>query len=264
MPFTDLHNHLVPAVDDGAQTDEEARDALGRMRADGVATVITTPHLDASLAFRPDLWEARLEALDAGWQRLVLLVGQTSPGMAIHRGVELRLDTPEPDLDDERVRLAGGPFVLTEFPYMSVPPRSAAVIEGLRTSGAIPIIAHPERYGGMDNQLELAGTWRSAGAYLQINAGSVVGRYGREARRVAFALLRRGWVDYLASDYHARGPVSVRAAHDALDEMGASREALELLLEENPGRVLRGEPPLPVPMLESKQGLWARITERFT
>lgn len=264
MPFTDLHNHLVPAVDDGAQTEEEARDALGRMREDGITTIITTPHLDASLAFRAGLWEARLKALDTGWERLVDLVGRAFPEMAIHKGVELKLDTPEPDLDDERVRLAGGPFVLTEFPYMSVPPRSAAVIEGLRTNGAIPIIAHPERYGGMEGHLELAGAWRSAGAYLQVNAGSVVGRYGREARRVSLALLRRGWVDYLSSDYHARGPVSVRDAHDALEEMGASREALELLMEENPERVIRGEPPLPVPMMESKQGLWARITERFT
>ncbi len=79
---------------------------------------------------------------------------------------------------------------------MQIPPRTEPVIERICAEGYQPIIAHPERYQGMARTVELAGAWRRAGAFLQVNHGSLVGRYGSEVRDVAFALLARGWVDY--------------------------------------------------------------------
>jgi protein-tyrosine phosphatase len=66
--------------------------------------------------------------------------------MAVHRGAEVALDTPDPDLSDDRVRLAGTRFVLVEFAYMTVPPNAGSVLRRIRDAGWVPVLAHPERY----------------------------------------------------------------------------------------------------------------------
>ena len=122
------------------------------------------------------------------------------------------------------------------------------VIERIADAGYHPILAHPERYTGIRLDLECAGAWRSAGAYLQVNHGSFVGRYGSEARRVASELVARGWVDFLSSDFHARAHLEIHlgdaegffTAHDGLEQF-------QLLTVSNPGRVLQDQLPLPVP-----------------
>src|SRR5262245_16185795 len=207
--IVDFHSHLVPAVDDGAQTIEESCAALKAFAADGVATVITTPHFEGSTTRDARALSARMEALDDAWSVLRAHAREHHSGMQVLRGVELMLDTPQPNLQDERVRLAGGPFVLIEFPFMAVPPRSASVIADVRQSGYCPVIAHPERYAGLPANLSLAEAWRRAGGFLQVNGASLLGRYGPEARRLGWGLIEKGWADYVCSDYHARGPVNV-------------------------------------------------------
>lgn len=258
----DLHNHLMPGVDDGATNVEESRAALAAMRESGVTSLVATPHLKGSLTRSPEMLQARLAELDAGWERLQSLGASEFPGVSLFRGVELMLDTPSPDLSDPRLRLAGGNFVLMEFPFMTVPPHSAHAISELRMQGWKPVIAHPERYAGLDPRLEIAGEWRRCGGILQVNVGSILGRYGEEARMRALALLERGWVDLMASDYHARGRLMVRSASEKLKELGAEDQA-RLLLMTNPTRLLAGEDPLPVAPLPAQRSLWSRIRKVF-
>jgi protein-tyrosine phosphatase len=258
----DLHNHLMPGVDDGASNIEESRAALTAMREAGVVALVATPHLKGSLTRQPEALSARLAELDAGWERLLALGRSEFPGVSLNRGVELMLDTPAPDLSDPRLRLAGGSFVLMEFPFMTVPPHSAHAISELRMQGWKPVIAHPERYAGVDPRLEIAGEWRRCGGVLQVNVGSVLGRYGEEARERALALLEHGWVDLLASDYHARGRLMVRSVTEKLNELGAEDQA-RLLLMTNPRRLLAGEDPLPVAPLQAQRSLWSRIRKVF-
>src|SRR5690606_2377723 len=101
-------------------------------------------------------------------------------------------------------------------------------------------------------------TWRAAGAVIQVNAGSLTGRYGSGARANAATLLTHGQIDCLASDYHSRGVPELQPARTWLDSIGASDHA-ELLLDVNPARILAGEPPLPVPPLERKPGLMSKL-----
>lgn len=260
--LVDFHNHVIPGVDDGAQDIEQARAALERLRDSGVTTLVATPHLDGSLTTRPDALAERLEEIDAGWRALKEMAEIEFPEMTLGRGVELMLNTPSPDLSDERVRLCGGEFLLMEFPYMTVPPQSVQAVSELRMKGWRPVIAHPERYVGLDAKLELPGEWRRCGGHLQVNAGSLVGRYGDEARRVAHELLARGWVDYIASDYHSRGRTAIRSARAQLGELGGEEQA-DLLMRVNPARLVAGEAPLPVAPLNVRRGLWSRIAKVF-
>jgi protein-tyrosine phosphatase len=254
----DFHNHLVPGVDDGASDLEQAVAALKAMHGEGIRTVVCTPHLRGRLTARPTALAERLAEIDAAWETLTAAASAPLPGVRLERGVELMLDTPSLDLSDPRLRLAGTSSVLVEFASMTVPPRSAEAVFELVMDGWQPIVAHPERYSGIVRMLEVAKKWRDTGARLQVNGGSLLGRYGDEAKAAAWELLRRGWVDYLSSDYHARGRLAVRAGRDALEAAGGAEQA-RLLMEVNPQRLLAGLPPEPVPPLAQRVPVWRRL-----
>jgi len=258
----DLHSHLVPAVDDGAADLDAARAALQRMRESGVHALVTTPHFNASATQKPERAAAALNAMDPGWERLRVLAETEFPEVRVERGVELMLDAPGAVLDDPRLRLAGTRFALVEFPFHGPPPGSSRALFDLGVRGWKPVLAHPERYPAQGAPpLEGAREWRRMGALLQVNWGSLMGRYGAEARDTAWLLLKQGWVSYLSSDHHARGKLGVNSARQALLERGGE-EQLRLLSEENPARLLRGEAPLEVPPLERPRTFWDRILRR--
>ncbi len=262
--FTDLHSHLVPGVDDGSRTLEEARNGLRRLKAAGVRRVVTTPHLDGSLTRDRGLLEGRLAEVDEAWGSLQRMAEGEFPGLDLHRGHEVMLDIPDPDLSDPRVHLAGTPFVLVEWPGLQVPPSTLSVLDRLVSSGIRPIIAHPERYRGLDRDTALPGEWRERGALLQVNHGSVLGMYGDLPRRRAITLLERGWVDLMASDFHGRAHLSpsVREAQEVFSEWGGG-DRFDLLARVNPARILGGEDPLPVIPLIVKKRVWQRLREVF-
>ena len=255
--MVDLHSHLIPAVDDGARSLEEALEAVERMVAAGIGRIVTTPHVTASLTQDSSQLGTWLSSVDEPWRELVEAVRQRFPTLELLRGHEVMLDVPNPDFSDARLRLAGTSFVLVEWPRLQIPPRTRQVIERIVAAGYHPILAHPERYSGMRQEMDSAGAWRTAGAYLQVNHGSFVGRYGPEARAVASELLARGWVDYLSSDFHARAKLEIHlkdaedffATHDGLEQF-------RILTVTNPGRVVENRLPLPVPPLLIGSGFW--------
>ena len=258
MSIVDFHNHVIPGVDDGASNDDEAAAALRAFLAHDTRQIVATPHVNGSLTLRREAIEERLREIDAGWARLQIVAREHVPDMRIYRGAEVMLDTPEPDLDDERLRLAGTRFALCEYPFMTVPPNSTGVLNRILAAGVTPIIAHPERYVGVNTTCSLPSRWRAAGALLQINAGSISGRYGDHARHNAFALLENGLVDYVCSDFHARGRPSTTGAGTILTEAGGA-EQLELLTVVNPLRMLAGELPLPIAPLHLKLSVKDRL-----
>ena len=261
----DLHSHLVPGVDDGARSLEEALEAVERMVAAGIGRIVTTPHVNGSLTRDSGLLGTWLDEVDGPWRELAEQVTERFPDVEILRGHEVMLDVPDPNFSDARLRIAGTSFVLVEWPRLQIPPGTERVIERIADAGYHPILAHPERYAGMGQDLNRAGAWRSAGAYLQVNHGSFAGRYGAEARGVASELVARGWVDYLSSDFHARAHLEIHlrdaeaffAGHDGLAQFG-------LLTVTNPGRVIQDQLPLPVPPLRIREGFWDRFAKIFT
>lgn len=260
--IVDFHNHLIPGVDDGARDAGEARIALGRLKAEGVEVVVCTPHVDGSLSEDTEALEKRLDEIDRAWLRLLAVAGESYPELRLHRGAEVRLDTPDPSFLDHRLRLAAGRFVLVEFAGFQIQPRSEEIFATITARGWRPVLAHPERYAGLEARIDLAAEWRSAGAYLQVSHGSLLGRYGPEARDVAEQLLVRGWVSYLASDYHAHGDPLVS---DVREWLGAeAADHLRLLMRENPRRLVADQPPLRVPPLVlSGPGFWKWLAGRF-
>jgi tyrosine-protein phosphatase YwqE len=264
--FTDFHNHLIPGVDDGAQNPDDSEAALRRFRAEGALQIITTPHFMGSLTLDAPSLAVRLAELDAGWETLRGVVAtdgeKVGSGMRVERGAEVMLDVPNPDLSDERLRLAGGPFVLVEYPMLRLPPMNAEfALTELRARGWIPVVAHPERYRNLDPTLAELPRFRHAGAFLQMNAGSLFGDYGKTAAGHARRILMAGEADFVGSDYHARGEPGLQRFARAMADAGFSEQA-ELLTITNPARLLLGEEPLRVPPIQPKnesRSLWERL-----
>jgi protein-tyrosine phosphatase len=256
--FADVHNHLVPDVDDGARSVEDTLEGVERMTLLGIRKIITTPHLDGSLTLDPDALEERLQEVTDAFQAAAEAVSGVFPEVDLRRGHEVMLDIPDVDFSDPRMRLAGTRFVLVEWPRLQLPPGTHKVLRRIRDQGYVPIVAHPERYVGIDTAL--ASLWREAGALLQLNYGSLDGRYGNDVRRIAFKLLRRGWGDYLASDFHCRPDrkINKAEAQDRMESLGAG-EAFVTMSLTNPARILRDEEPIPVPLLPLERGLWAKV-----
>lgn len=255
LELTDLHTHLIPGVDDGAPDLDSALRTIMSLYGDGVATVVATPHLNASDPNGP-----RRARADAAWPELAEAVRDRAPGLSLERGYEIQLDVPHLDLSDAGLRLAGSRFALVEFFSFTIPNRSADVLAGIASDGFVPIVAHPERYWGYDRELSVVREWRQAGALLQVNSGSLIGEYGEPIRSVAHRLLIDGHVDLIASDNHARANrcPSLRSVWDYLIGYGLEAEA-RLLLATNPRRIVMDEAPLPVGPVKPRRGWLSRL-----
>ena len=257
----DFHNHLIPGVDDGAATLEESRSALKVMQGQGFRTIITTPHISASSLAR-DGASDYLRRVDIGWGQLQSLAKSEFPELRLERGFEILLDTPRVDLSDPRLRLGGSRFVLVEFPWSGIPVNSVQSLFDMKMSGYTPVVAHPERYSDMDGELGLAKRWGDAGAFLQVNAGSLVGQYGHRAKALAWACLDRGLANYMCSDYHARGRSPINAARVSLAQALNGEAAFLQLTDVNPQRLLSGLDPESLPNVSRKTKSWWRWITR--
>ncbi|TVP47872.1 MAG: hypothetical protein EA350_04070 [Gemmatimonadales bacterium] len=262
--LTDLHSHLVPGVDDGAPTLVDAMEGLDRMVGRGVTSVATTPHLDASLTRDPVRLRDTLDRMDEAFAELLHAASDRYPGIRLVRAHEVKLDVPDPDLSEPRLRFPGTSVVLVEWPGLQVPPGTVQVLEELRRAGLRPLIAHPERYRLLDAYPGLPAAWREAGAWLQVNHGSVIGRYGQLAERNAARLLAHGWVDVMATDFHGRPGLGlyIQRARGWFDLREAA-DAWRLLSVVNPARILAGESPFPVPLVRRPETLMGRLRSAF-
>jgi protein-tyrosine phosphatase len=191
--FVDIHSHVVPSGDDGAQSMDEGAELCRAAARHGTRTLFATPHVAAHLP--PD--EAR-EALVA--ERVVELRDRT--------GVDLRLGwelTPIAELLDEdprRYALEGLDVVLMEVPFTGSADLLLALAEHTEAAGLTPLVAHPERTEAVLERPSLAAELAERGWPLQVNATSLLGRHGPERQALGWQLLRDGLASVVASDGH--------------------------------------------------------------
>ena len=248
MQITDLHNHLVPGVDDGSASVEESLEILSGLRREGVAALVTTPHL---LLPRLETEAAVVRELDThrcAFDRLMDGAAERDDLPALALGQEVWAPTAalaERALRQPGIGLAGTRFLLVEFGF-HLQGTHADVVQAVLDAGRQIIIAHPERYcyRAEDDPLETMRQWQEMGALLQVNAGSVSGYYTGAAKILAWQMVGEGLADLVATDHHGirREGVSPRQAFDTLVAHG-ERDLAEKAMMENPRRVVRNEIP---------------------
>jgi protein-tyrosine phosphatase len=194
----DLHAHILPGVDDGVQTLEEARELARRAAEDGITAIAATPHVRAD-------YPTSAAQMEHGVDELRRDFAEQGIEVEILRGGEIDLERL-PMLDDaelHRFSLAGGGrYLLVEFPYYGWPLALEPTILSLRSHGLNAIVAHPERSAEVQDRPERLEAAVEMGALIQVTAASLDGRLGRTALRTAERLIELGLVHMIASDAH--------------------------------------------------------------
>jgi protein-tyrosine phosphatase len=194
----DLHAHILPGVDDGVRSLEEARELARLELAEGVVAIAATPHVRADYPTSAERMERGVAHLRSDFEAEGISVEILHGGeIAPERLLEL---SPE-----ELVRFTlgqSGRYLLVEFPYWGWPVYLLPMILSLREAGLTPVLAHPERNDELRLGPERLEPAVAHGALVQITAASIEGRLGKAVRKTAEQLLELDLVHVLASDAH--------------------------------------------------------------
>lgn len=260
----DLHCHLLPGIDDGAP-DLQTSCAMARMAsADGVMITACTPHI------YPGLYENNGPTIRRAVAQLQAELDAAEIPLHLTHGADTHL-VPDlvtglrqgrvPALHDSR-------YFLLEPPHHVAPPRLAETVFELLAADYVPVITHPERLAWIEDHyvtfLELV----RQGAWLQVTAGSLTGRFGEAARYWSERLLDEGWVHLLATDAHNldRRPPLLGEGRQAAERWVGAEEAAHLVTTRPQGILDNVSPdrlpPLPKAEISShRPSGWARLRQ---
>jgi protein-tyrosine phosphatase len=217
---TDMHSHVLPGIDDGAQNVEESIFLIKKMMALGIKKIIATPHVMI------DYYRNDAESIGKALAILKAELENQKIDIDISAAAEHYLDeTFEKRIEDRKVFTMGDNYVLFEISFINQPPNVIHTIQKLQDSGYKPILAHPERYGYMN--IEQLKTIRNWGCDLQLNTISLTGYYGKQAKKIAEEMIDNEMVDFISSDMH-------HPRHAAAFENALSMPYLEKLLFDYP------------------------------
>lgn len=196
MYFTDMHNHALFGVDDGAKTKEDMYAMIDRAYADGVRQLCLTPH------FHLGYFGHNTQRTDDAFALAQEYVREKYPDLLLFRGNELRYSAGCAQwlTDGQCHTLAGSPFVLVDFSFGDSEYRISEGLFKLQGMGYVPIFAHPERYKAV--KLHHIRDYMDRGVLIQIDAGSLVGAYGLMAKLRSRAMLKKSLVDMIGTDAH--------------------------------------------------------------
>jgi protein-tyrosine phosphatase len=231
----DLHSHILPGLDDGAATLEDALGIAEAAVEDGIRTIAATPHVRAAdYPTTAEQMERQLESL----QRELREAGIP---LELLPGGEIALDRLA-DLGDEGLRrfgLGGNPkYLLLETPYFGWPLGIEDTVFQLQLRGFTTVLAHPERNGDVQATPERLAPLVERGMLVQLTASSLDGRLGREPRKAGFRLLDLGLAHLLASDAHA--PTLRQIGMSAAAGAVGSDELAHWLTEAVPAAIVAG------------------------
>jgi protein-tyrosine phosphatase len=253
----DLHNHLLPGLDDGAQTREESMEMCRISLHDGVTTIVATPHTLNGVYENDRLTIlAKVQELNAliskklGSPDPVPEFLQESPNQAslkILPGADIHFSEKVlAQLDRGKAMTIGdgGKFLLLEFPFHGIPYGAEVVLFELLARGLTPIITHPERNLEIARKPQRYGDMVFRGCLGQVSAMSLTGGFGKSAKQIAETLLKKRLVHFIASDAHSpdgRSPVISSAVQAAARIVG--KEEARRMVTEYPQAVLEGRRP---------------------
>jgi protein-tyrosine phosphatase len=237
--YVDLHTHFLPGLDDGARTAEDSMDMLSTLAGLGFTTVNATPHQ------RDGMFMPSRAAIDEAFAATQARAQAELPGVTLGLAAENFWD------EVLHARLFGGgelpcyqggrSFLFELNPHM-MPPRIETSLFDVRIGGKLPVMAHPERYTAVQEDVSRAEALGRCSA-LVVDLGALDGAHGRPQMKTARRLLEEGLVHAATSDLHRASDGRAVAAGITWIRKRLGPEALERLLVDNPRRIVNGELP---------------------
>lgn len=236
----DIHCHILPGIDDGAETMEEAV-SMARLAAEsGVEGIIATPHFSGTeqdLKMFPHVLTRLRELQNALKEQQI--------NLALYPGAEVLCSPETAKLAQKKLlpTLGNSNCVLVEFELDASAQYMDLMLDQLTRWGYCVILAHPERYDEIQKRPQGLQRWFEKGYLLQVNKGSVLGTFGTRTETVATDLLRRRLAHVIASDgHHADFGTNHMSAIAAWGREYLGSAYTKLLLQENPANILTGKP----------------------
>lgn len=257
----DIHHHLLFGTDDGPKDLEKSVAQAEAAAADGVTHIVCTPHANDTYPFQPERNRERVEAIRARiGDKLTLGLG--CDFHLSYENIEDALQNPA------KYTINQGKYLLVEFADFMIPHTIGETFYEFTIRKMRPIITHPERNPILQREPERMAEWMRTGCLVQITAGSLGGRFGRRAQALAWELLEKKWVHFIATDAHnlESRPPALRAAYEAVEKRLGQKTAERLLIT-NPRAAFDSDrlPPQPEPRgvyvyaTGKKSGLMSRL-----
>ncbi len=237
----DIHCHIIPGVDDGADSLSETVEMLNIASSNRTKGIICTPHCNIPKAFA-NYWDEKLESY---FNTVVAEAHKKNIPMELYRGQEIFLagNFMEHLRNKELITLNNSQYVLVElYPFekeFNVYKKLAALV----AEGYKPIVAHPERYEFVVKNEDAIGNIKDIGCLIQINKGSLKGRFGKTVMMAAHNMLVNRSADFVASDAHSpykRTP-NLTDVHEMIST-DYSADYADFLLKENPYNIINNKP----------------------
>lgn len=234
----DLHAHILPGVDDGAETLEETLEMASIAAQNGTRFLLATPH-------RRDVTErSSIASLRELFDVVSVKVREQDTELTLVLGMENHLDLELPDevLAGRALPIGDTRYILVEMPFIGRPMYVEDVLYKLQLQGLTPVLAHPERIEAFQRDPELLRDFVERGMLSQITAGSTVGLFGQRVQRFTAHILRRNLVHVMSSDTHGpRGPRSpiLGPRIAALTRLVGEASAMEMVVD-TPGAIIGG------------------------
>lgn len=236
----DIHMHILPELDDGAQSMEDSLNMAVTAVENGIDAAIATSHGNHYYSYTLGQYWERFYKLQEKLKEYRIPL-DLYPGMEImanHQACRL--------LNEEKLlSLNGSQNILIEFDFEIGAAEAFSLVDEFQKNGWSVILAHPERYRFIQENVEEARRLVLQDCALQINFGSLNGVFGEKERNTAWRLLRRNLVQFIASDAHSSKwrPPSFQGVRSLLSPI-MPKEHIELLTEKNPARLLQNKEPL--------------------
>jgi len=196
----DFHNHIIPNIDDGAKSVEMAIDMLKEAQKQGITDIVSTIHYQHP---KMDGKNTDFSFVNNKCIELKEAMNKEQINIKIHLGAEVfYLPNLTKILDNPLVTIGNGRFMLIEFQTRILPPNYLEELFKLQNEDIIPIIAHPERYSAIQDNLDLAKDWLSRGFIMQIDCGSILGHFGKKCQKTSLELIEYGYIQLIGSDAH--------------------------------------------------------------
>lgn len=202
-----MHSHLLPGIDDGAQTIEDSIQLILHLKELGYKKLITTPHI---------FWDMYRNTPEIIRDKLNLVKEEL-----VAREIDIQLEAAaeyycdehfEKQLEENNLLTFGNNYVLFEISFAAENANLSRAIFNMRLSGFNPILAHPERYEYWHGSLSNYEKMIDKDVLLQVNIGSLTGQYGPSTKRIAERLLDAGMVSFIGTDCHHMGHLQLANA----------------------------------------------------
>lgn len=241
----DLHCHILPGIDDGARNLDTAHEMARIAWSEGVEAIACTPHILPGLYHNagPQILVKIGELRDALLQSDIALdlLSGSDAHMTSHFIDKIR--------SGEILTLAHSRYVLVEPPHNVAPIRLEQFFLELLIAGYVPILTHPERLGWIVDRFDMIRRLARHGVWLQVTAGSLIGKFGRHARYWAERMLDEGIVHILASDAHddRQRPPNLSIGREVAARRAGRQEAINLV-STRPRGVIKNAAPSDLPL----------------